>query len=561
MGVLALTPTATTAVRRLPATPITTTAVRRLPAIPLTTTAWRLRPLNPVSPPDLRRLAPTPASTRATNLRPSTPAATTPLRLRPLTPASTTAPRLRPPQTGIDGGPEPASAQPATDGVRLNLRPANPYRARVGIHPPIPSARGTAGLVVVLALLLSTSLVTLTVARSQLGESRATAQQQAYAALNRRAESLWQRASLRLLATPPPAWQTTDQGLVSEFRAGDADGIAGHVRYRRATTDSPVVTLETGAHFVSGAPPAARTRQSLRLLSVLSPRGERAPPLVLNGCLAAAAPIDIRPRASDGDRAGAALWQFGTGRCAPPAALDPHGGEWLRLPLDFATASDPDADDHANVATDTDAGADPANAHAHAHADTDADANAEAGMDEAGDGGDGGAGVDGRTGAGGNAAADVGIEADAAADAAAEADLWGQLFSLSREAYAELAAGELALPPTRRRHWLASLRAGEIWRRSLGSAAQPVVLVFADGCPRFAAGVRIVGMVYIAGDCRAPPATLTLEVIGTLAVDGALHTGDARVRLSHIQQLDPRAERLRLPVLRTVAIPGSWRDF
>lgn len=364
-------------------------------------------------------------------------------------------------------------------------------------RPPVPNAAGAAALVVVLGLLLSTTLATLTVARSQLGESRASAQEQLSAHLARRAESLWQRASVRLRAPAPLAWQATDQGLVSESTLSGEDGIAAHIRYRRAAPDSPVVALETRTHFVDGPPGEARIRQTLRLLSALSPRGENAPPLVLNGCLTAGTPVDIRPRDSDSDNAGAALWQYGAGRCAPMAMLDTHGGEIRRLSFD----------------TDTD---------------TDADADADA---------DAGAGSDMETG------------------------LWGQLFSLSREAYAELAAGELALAAGRRRHWLAQTRAGDVWRRSLGSAAAPVVLVFPDGCPRFGAGVRIVGVVYIAGGCQAPPGTLTLEVIGTLAVDGELRTGDAGLRLSHIQQIDPAAVRLRLPVLRTVAIPGSWRDF
>jgi hypothetical protein len=219
--------------------------------------------------------------------------------------------------------------------------------------------------------------------------------------------------------------------------------------------------------------------QAVRLLGVLSPLAESAPPLVLNGCLSSTAVVEIRPMNADSANAGDALWRFSGRACQPSARVDSHDGRGIDKPSTL--------------------------------------------------------------------------------------DLWHALFSVDREAYARLAASERSLPAGQRRYWLADAGNGRapVWRLSVGNTQRPAVVVFpaAAGCPRFAAGVRIVGVVYIDAACHQPPADASLTITGTLAVNGALDTGKALVRLNHIQVADPEQVRLALPVHRVVKFPGSWRDF
>jgi PilX N-terminal len=343
--------------------------------------------------------------------------------------------------------------------------------------------RGMASLIVALVLMMSMTLFTLSAARTQLAETRMAGNEHGQARLRLLAESAWEKAVPPLTLQPPRLRWRPDTAaggsLLSETTpAGAASGFDTLVQYRRANADSPVIDIEAivrraGDHALSG-----RVGRSLRLLTVLSPLAETAPPLVIAGCLSASAAVDIRPLNSDNAKAGDAVWRFGAARCGWPATVDLHAGGVVDKP--------------------------PAG------------------------------------------------------------DLWTKVFSVSRRAYARLAAAERALAPGRRRYWLAGTAgAGAPWRLSLGSARRPVVLVFpaAAGCPRFAAAVRIYGVVFIDADCNRPLATAGLEITGSLAVNGGVDAGDARLRLNHIHTADPAQARLALPVLRTVNIPGSWRDY
>ena len=143
--------------------------------------------------------------------------------------------------------------------------------------------------------------------------------------------------------------------------------------------------------------------------------------------------------------------------------------------------------------------------------------------------------------------------------------LWTRFFSISRDEYARLAAADLALPSARRRYWQvdpAALVGGQ-WARSLGNPDRPVVVYFpaATGCPRFAAGVRIFGVVFIDAACPEPLADSQLEVIGTLVVNGNANSGHASIELQHIENADHLQTRLSFPTIRVVRIPGSWKDF
>lgn len=147
-------------------------------------------------------------------------------------------------------------------------------------------------------------------------------------------------------------------------------------------------------------------------------------------------------------------------------------------------------------------------------------------------------------------------------DRPAPEEMWHAFFSVEREEYQQLAAADGALPLRQRRYWLAEA-ADDVWRLSLGTPARPVVLVFpaAVGCPGFGAGVRIVGLVFIESACNLPLTQGGLDVTGSLIVTGALDAGHGHVQLNHVQTADPGLRRLALPVLRIVAVPGSWRDF
>ena len=62
--------------------------------------------------------------------------------------------------------------------------------------------------------------------------------------------------------------------------------------------------------------------------------------------------------------------------------------------------------------------------------------------------------------------------------------------------------------------------------------------------------------------CREDLAALGLdEVFGTLVINGNLNTGNSKIRLNHIQLADRQQTRLQFPVLRSVPVPGTWKDF
>jgi len=146
-----------------------------------------------------------------------------------------------------------------------------------------------------------------------------------------------------------------------------------------------------------------------------------------------------------------------------------------------------------------------------------------------------------------------------------EDDLWPLVFSVDREEFIALATEQSTRADSDRNYWLAQdsdLNSGR-WHRSLGAADRPVALVFPaeTGCPEFSAGVRLYGVVFIDTDCPEPIAAYGFEVFGTLIINGNLNTGDSKLRLNHIQHADAQQTRLRFPVLRSVRVPGSWKDF
>ena len=139
------------------------------------------------------------------------------------------------------------------------------------------------------------------------------------------------------------------------------------------------------------------------------------------------------------------------------------------------------------------------------------------------------------------------------------------LFTLDREAYAALAQQDRNLPPGQRQYWQvqpSDLEAGR-WSRSIGTLNRPVLLYFpADaGCPVFADGVQIVGVVYIEAPCDTPLAENRLEISGTFIIKGPAPLAGGDIQLANLQTLNPSHPWFSFPVLRNIRVPGSWRDF
>jgi len=343
--------------------------------------------------------------------------------------------------------------------------------------------RGAASLLVALVLMMSITLLTLAVAHTQLTETRMAGNERSHKRLLLHAESAAEAATAVLPQDPSVlVWAPAneDHTLVSRARPVEsAGGVETRVIYRRSDRNSPFVEIQALSSAQGGPGIAARVSEQVRLLTVLSPLAESAPPLVINGCLSGSADVSIRPIDTDSNAAGDALWRYTASPCPALAAIDMHAGRTVMKSLD-----------------DT---------------------------------------------------------------------LWTTFFSVSRDEYARLALAELNLPSARRRYWRADPAAlvGGKWARSLGNQDRPVVLYFpvATGCPRFAAGVRIFGVVFIDAACPEPLAESRLEVIGTLVINGNANSGHASIELQHIQNADRLQTRLAFPTIRVVRMPGSWKDF
>ncbi|GMQ83507.1 MAG: hypothetical protein BMS9Abin06_0242 [Gammaproteobacteria bacterium] len=143
--------------------------------------------------------------------------------------------------------------------------------------------------------------------------------------------------------------------------------------------------------------------------------------------------------------------------------------------------------------------------------------------------------------------------------------LWPLVFSVSTEEFMLLAEQDTSLPDRDRRYWVAqdSGPGQNIWNRNLGSASKPVVLYFpaGTGCPVFSPGTTIYGIVFIDSGCPDPIAGYNVSIIGSLVVNGDLSIADSNMQLDNIQVVDKRQTRLDFPILRSVRVPGTWKDF
>jgi len=143
--------------------------------------------------------------------------------------------------------------------------------------------------------------------------------------------------------------------------------------------------------------------------------------------------------------------------------------------------------------------------------------------------------------------------------------LWPLVFSVSTEEFLSLAEEDASLRRSDRRYWVAQAPApgSNIWSRQLGSANYPVVLYFPaeTGCPVFSPGTTIYGIVFIESSCPKPIASYNTSIIGSLVVDGNLNITDSSMQLNNIQVVDKTRMRLDFPILRSVPVPGTWKDF
>ena len=143
--------------------------------------------------------------------------------------------------------------------------------------------------------------------------------------------------------------------------------------------------------------------------------------------------------------------------------------------------------------------------------------------------------------------------------------LWSTVFTVSIEEFSTMAETEQQLPYTKRRYSI--VRSADFvngrWSRSMGNPTHPVVVYFPPEveCPEFSPGVRIYGIVFIDSNCRDPIASVRFEIFGSLVINGDLNASGAELNFNHIQVADDRLTLLNFPVLRSVKVPGSWRDF
>ncbi len=344
--------------------------------------------------------------------------------------------------------------------------------------------QGAATLLVALVLMMALTVVTLSVARTQLVEQRIANNHHWHTRLFLLADSGLARGSQLLGHAQEslnwrfnPGRNTEVSQMTLTHAAPDVDT---QLVLERRDRSAAFVTLQATSGRNDGSGLQARVSQNVRPLSVLSPLGESAPPLVINGCLTpATATLDVRPLNADLDHAGDAVWLNSDLHCPPMSGLDPHRGSMTELRL-----------------------------------------------------GD---------------------------------DLWPTMFSVDRDAFTTMAAQQTNLLARERSYRIVAnqdLVAGR-WAQSAGTSERPVVIYFPaeTGCPGFAPGVEIYGVVFIDGSCTESVSSQSFAIYGSLMINGNLNATGALLRLNHIQVADPIQTRLQFPFLRILAVPGSWRDF
>ncbi|MDT8386405.1 MAG: hypothetical protein RQ736_02745 [Thiogranum sp.] len=197
---------------------------------------------------------------------------------------------------------------------------------------------GAASLLVALVLMMSITVITLAVARTGLYEQRMAANDHWNVRLSLHAEAALARVRhLMLKDLDSLAWHPQQYGEMQISQVPDASedpDIEVIVELKRSPDARDLVLIEATARRRDGSGLAAHAGHWARRLSILTPLGETAPPLVLNGCISGeAAGSHIRPWRADMDNAGTAAWLSSRGACTLTTAVDLHGGELLEANL------------------------------------------------------------------------------------------------------------------------------------------------------------------------------------------------------------------------------------
>jgi len=198
--------------------------------------------------------------------------------------------------------------------------------------------RGSATLLVALTLMMALTIATLSVARTQLVERRIAGNHHWHTRLLLRAEA-GLATGFQLLTGYQAglSWHALADGTGEFSRVGlseEADDIDTQIILRRPHAGASFVLIEASSIRNDGSGMQVRSRQLVRPLSLLSPLGESAPPLVVKGCITATpASLEVRPLNAYLDHAGDAVWLDSDSRCQPGPGIVTHRGVISDRPL------------------------------------------------------------------------------------------------------------------------------------------------------------------------------------------------------------------------------------
>ncbi len=195
----------------------------------------------------------------------------------------------------------------------------------------VPAARqtGAATLVMALGLMVAITSLVVAVARTRVTEQRLAGNEFAHLRQHQAAQSVleysigWLARNAWLIDWPTEnaGWQTLELTLPPRL-----EGLAGAGRHRLSAVIARQLRAP-GYVRVSATAGSVQMEQYVRPLSLLSPEGEQAPPLVIDDCIPDLSGVtDIYPRNADGPDADAAVWSLLPAACHGKTGLDLHGG-------------------------------------------------------------------------------------------------------------------------------------------------------------------------------------------------------------------------------------------
>jgi len=191
--------------------------------------------------------------------------------------------------------------------------------------------QGAASLLITLVLVMTTSLITLTVARTQLDEQRIAGNDSWHTRLFLHAEAGMARGLGRLARDFDSMDWLLDTGSNTFINHTAIDSgqpaVTSELVFSHAAGTDRYIKVQSLARRNDGSAIQASISQQVRLLSVLTPAAESAPPLVVNGCLLPMPPgLEIRPLKADTDQAGEAAWFNSATPCPALESIDRHNG-------------------------------------------------------------------------------------------------------------------------------------------------------------------------------------------------------------------------------------------